>query len=266
MNNSAAIVTGASRGIGKAVAKRFVESGYSVTLVSNEEKEMIEASRKWPQDRLLLLCGDLTDMSFVKEVVDRSLEKWGRLDILVNNAAWRTVESMRHMTLETWEKTLRICLTVPAFLAKWSASVMERNGGGTIVNISSIMSERAAGTSPAYIACKGALLSLTYELAALYGPVGIRVVAVKPGNVKTQMSQDFTDKDGVDISERLISNMENATPLQRSASTDEIAGTVLWLCSPDASFITGTSLTVDGGFTHNFDHYRIKRMQFPNEF
>lgn len=266
MNKPTAIITGASRGVGLAVARRFIENGYSLTLVSNEEQELNEASKDLPQDRVLVMYGDLADTVFAKTVVDRSWEKWRRIDVLVNNAAWRTLETMRRISLETWEKTLRICLTAPAFLAKWSASYMEKQDGGVIINISSIMSERAAGTSPAYIASKGALLSLTYELAALYGPAGIRVVAVSPGNVITRMSGDFTDQKGADISARLIAHMEDATPLQRSASPEEIADAVYWLSGSNASFITGTELIIDGGFTHNFNHYPIKRMQFPNEF
>ncbi|WP_218145570.1 SDR family NAD(P)-dependent oxidoreductase [Cyclobacterium xiamenense] len=116
------------------------------------------------------------------------------------------------------------------------------------------------------MASKGALLSMTYEMAALYGPSGIRVVAVCPGNVHAAMSTDFMDRAGNNISQRLVQDMENQTPLKRSATPQEIANGVFWLCSSEASFVTGTSIQMDGGFSHNFSSYTNKKSQFPNEF
>lgn len=140
------------------------------------------------------------------------------------------------------------------------------NRGGVIIHLSSVMANRAGGTSPAYIAAKGALLSLTYEMAALYGPSGIRVLAVCPGNVTTAMSSDFKDSKGSNISQLLVEEMEDMTPLQRSASPEEIAEGVFWLSSNKASFINGTSLDIDGGFAHNFNSYKSKRNNFQTSF
>jgi NAD(P)-dependent dehydrogenase (short-subunit alcohol dehydrogenase family) len=128
------------------------------------------------------------------------------------------------------------------------------------------MANRAGGNSPAYIAAKGALLSLTYEMAALYGPSGIRVVAVSPGNVSTAMSSNFKNPKGTDVSKILVDEMEGMTPLQRSASPAEIANGVFWLASSQASFVNGTSLDIDGGFTHNFNSYKSKHLHFPHTF
>jgi len=263
-----AIITGASRGIGRALAEKYAREGFNLTLVADAEEELQEtASILDNNESCLILCGNLENDGFLKEIIDRTFQKWGRIDILVNNAAWRTVETLKSMSLDTWEKTLRVCLTAPAFLGKMAAEKMEQNNtGGVIINLSSIMAERAGGTSPAYVASKGALLSLTYEMAALYGPSRIRVLAVCPGNVVTQMSQDYTDERGENISQRLKEEMEGMTPLRRSAAPQEVADAVYWLSSEKAAFMTGTSLVIDGGFSHNFNSYKAKRLQFPGAF
>ena len=174
---------------------------------------------------------------------------------------------MRTINLENWEKTIRICLTAPAFLAKYSAEIMERlNIRGSIINISSIMSVRSAGTSPAYIACKGAIDSLTYELAITYGRKGIRVLGINPGHIDTNMSRDYVDGRGENLSDKMIDYMIGATPLGRGGTPEEVAEAVYWLSSENASYITGTTLTVDGGFTHNLNDYCFKKLQFPEEF
>ena len=262
------IITGASRGIGKAMAKKHAENGDFIALVADQKEELDETAAIIENgNNCLVLHGDLANGDFLQQVVEDTLAKWGKIDVLINNAAWRTLETLRTISLENWEKTLRICLTAPVFLSRSVAENMEKNGSsGVIIHISSIMADRAGGTSPAYVASKGALLSITYEMAALYGPSGIRVIAICPGNVHTNMSQDLTDSEGKNISEALVRDMENLTPLQRSATPEEIANGVYWLSSKEASFVTGTSLVIDGGFTHNFSSYKNKHSQFPKEF
>ena len=215
-----------------------------------------------------LAChGDLADLNYVKDIVDQTIQKWGRVDVLVNNAVWRTIETMRTISLENWEKALRINLTAPAFLAKYVAATMEENRiAGVIINMSSVMSQSASGYGPAYITCKGAIESLTYELAVTYGPKCIRVIAVKPGNIETNLSADYKDNAGNNISEELGNYMQDNTPLQRCGNTGEIANVCYWLSSEEASFVTGTSILVDGGFFHNFNAYKFKNLQFPKEF
>ncbi|MDO6439886.1 SDR family oxidoreductase [Cyclobacterium sp. 1_MG-2023] len=262
------IVTGASRGIGKAITEAFVANGDLVTMVSENKEELLAAATSISKpENVLVLHGDLAIDGFVDEIVEVTFSKWGKIDVLINNAAWRTIETLKTISIQDWEKTIKICLTSPVFLSKLAAKKMESaNNGGVIVHMSSVMANRAGGTSPAYIAAKGALLSLTYEMAALYGSSGIRVVAVCPGNVTTAMSSDFKDQNGSNVSESLVGEMEGMTPLQRSASPEEIANGVFWLASDKASFVNGTSLTIDGGFAHNFNSYKSKKLQFPNEF
>jgi NAD(P)-dependent dehydrogenase (short-subunit alcohol dehydrogenase family) len=266
MNSRVAIITGASRGIGKSIAFKLLDQGYCVTVISEDKDELKEAFTQISEDRVFIQEGDLVDLDFAHRVVKRAFDKWGRIDVLINNAAWRVGETVRTMSIENWEKTIRVCLTTPAFLAKWVAPYMEKQQRGVIVNISSIMADLPGGTGAAYVASKGAILSLTYELATLLGPSGVRVVAVSPGNIKTQLSQDFTNERGENISEILVKDFEIHTPLQRSGHPDEVAAAVAWICSDEAAYITGTNLTIDGGFSRNFNSYHLKKIQFPGQF
>jgi NAD(P)-dependent dehydrogenase (short-subunit alcohol dehydrogenase family) len=263
-----AIVTGASRGIGKAVAEKLAQKGYCLTLVADDIDGLRDVCGSLDKmTEVINKPGTLEDENFLKVVISDTYAQWGRIDVLVNNAAWRTIETLRSLNMENWERTLKICLTAPVFLSKQVGKIMEKlKSGGVIINLSSVMAERAGGTSPAYVAAKAALLAITYEMAVLYGPSQIRALAVSPGNVQTQMSQDYKDKTGMDISKLLSQDMENHTPLGRSAEPEEIANVIAWLCTEEASFITGTNIVVDGGFLRNFNSYSNKKTQFPDEF
>jgi NAD(P)-dependent dehydrogenase (short-subunit alcohol dehydrogenase family) len=263
------IITGAANGIGKATALKFALNGYALALVDIDSKGLgnLKQVPKIAACDHLCILGDLQDPDFSRTIVESTVNKWKRIDVLINNAAWRTIETMRSISLETWEKTLKINLTSPAFLAKHAAAAMEeKNIEGVIINISSVMSHRAGGNSPAYIVCKAGLEGLTYELAVLYGPKGIRVVSINPGNIETNLSNDYKDQKGNNISEKLVDYVKDSTPLKRSGNAEEIANVSYWLSTKEASFITGTSILVDGGFFHNFNGYQMKKLQFPKEF
>jgi NAD(P)-dependent dehydrogenase (short-subunit alcohol dehydrogenase family) len=269
-SNKVAIITGASTGIGRAVAIKYAEQRFNLTLVALEQDELAALGKELEATHgvgCILLAGNLKDKTFIRSIIDHTVSRWGRIDVLVNNAAWRTIETMRTIGFEAWEDTLSICLTAPAFLAKWCAEVMERsNTRGIVINVSSIMSQRAGGNSPAYVAAKGAIESLTYELSVAYGRSGIRVVCVQPGNIDTNMSNNYTDPMGDNISNRLVDHVTDLTPLSRAGKPAEVAEAIFWLSTESASFISGTTLKIDGGFSHNFNAYSIKKQQFPNEF
>ncbi|MEX0611689.1 MAG: SDR family oxidoreductase, partial [Pirellulales bacterium] len=148
----------------------------------------------------------------------------------------------------------------------WAAESMHQRRRGVIVNVSSIMSRQAAGTCPAYVACKGAMDSLTYELAALYGPVGIRVVAVSPGAIDTELSNDFVDDAGQNISAKLRSYSEEMIALGRWGTSDEIARLIAFVASDEASYLTGTTVVADGGWHHQHLPLSLRRLQFKTDF
>lgn len=270
MQNKVAIITGASKGIGRQTALAFAEAGYETVVVATNQSSLLELKeeiKKLYDRECLVCCGDLSDMNFINSIPESAIDRFGRIDVLVNNAAWRTIETMRSIDLATWEKTFRICITAPAFLAKFCAAVMEeRNITGVIINTSSIMSQQAGGNSPAYIACKGALESLTKELAITYGRSGIRVLCLRPGFIDTEMSNDYLSDNGDNISGKMAKELLEKTPLGRPGTPDDIARAMVWLASPNAGFITGCDLTIDGGLSNNFNSYPIKKLQFPNEY
>ncbi|MEO5996863.1 MAG: SDR family oxidoreductase [Chitinophagaceae bacterium] len=268
--NKTAIITGAAKGIGRAAALKFASEHFNITLVDISQQELqqvYEEIKNLYEADLLMCCGDLADWNFLQHITTKTIEKWERIDVLVNNAAWRTLETMRTISIESWERTMRICLTAPAFLAKQSAEVMERLvTGGTILNISSVMSERAGGSGPAYISAKGAIESLTYELAVTYGRSSIRAVCVQPGFIETNLSHDYKDPQGNNISDIMIEHVKESTPLGRGGQPEEISEALYWLTTDAASFITGTTLLIDGGLKHNFNSYPMKKLQFPDQF
>lgn len=255
------IITGAAGGIGSETARMFAEQGYRLVLTDKEEQglnSVADILRERYNADCLLCAGDLEDAAHWGHIVQQAMQHYGRIDVLVNNAAWRTIETLRNMDVATWEKTLRICLTAPAFLSKLAAEKM--TPGSVIVNVSSMMAARPAGTSPAYIAAKGALESLTAELAITYGRSGIRVVGVSPGFIDTDLSRDYTNASA------LITEIIDFIPLSRGGLPRDIAAAIGWLSSEQAAYITGTTLVIDGGFKPNFSRYSIKRTQFPEAF
>jgi len=266
MNDSPVVlITGASRGIGAATARAFAKQGYSCALLANDSHSLrtVAAELQSSGARTMILEGDLTDLDFARDSVRRCHAEWGRLDVLVNNAAWREIVTMRQIELESWEKTLRVCLTAPAFLARWCAEIMEPVGRGVILNVSSIQSRFPSGLSPAYIAAKGGLDSLTYELATLYGPAGIRVLSVNPGAIDTELSRNHGRSETDDA---LRSHVEDMIPLGRFGQPEEVASMLVLLASQGASYLTGTCLDLDGGWHHQCTPYALKRAQLPGQF
>lgn len=269
MEKKVAIITGAAGGIGRKIVEKFIADQYAVVLVDLSEEGMLEANSwlKLDSTDYLVLAGDLTNDDFLQQIVATTLEKWGRIDALINNAMWRRVESIHESTPENWNLTLAIGITAPAFLSKYVARALIANKQAcTIINVSSVMASLTAGYASAYSVCKGAIESLTYELATLYGPRGFRVVAVRPGSVDTSLSNDYSSQENGNVSSNVQNEIDDRTPLKRAADPMEIAAAISWLCSDQASFITGTTLTIDGGLTHNFNPYAIKKLIKPNEF
>jgi len=247
-----AMITGAARGIGRATALEFAARGYNLALLDLLADELLAtaAEAEAAGAEVFVRTCDLFKLDEV-EAAARAVVEWsGRVDVLVNNAAWREVISMREISVESWEKTLRICLTAPAFLSRWVAQAMEPRGRGVIVQVSSIMSERAGGLSPAYVVAKGGLDALTYELATLYGPAGIRVLSVRPGAIDTDLSNDYHDPQDTTSQDELRRWSHDAIPLGRWAQPGEVARVICLLASDDASYMTGTTVTVDGGWSH----------------
>ena len=268
MTRQVAFVTGAARGIGRTIALELADRGYDIALLDVLEKELqlVASEVEERGARSLIHPVDLADVDAAQNAVRATGTEWGRMDTLVNNAAWRELLTLRDVSLESWDRTLRICLTAPAFLARAAAEFMEPQRSGVIVNISSINSYMASALAPAYTAAKAGLNGLTADLSSLLGPCGIRVVCICPGAIDTDLSKDYTDDGGASVTTELRRHGEDMIPLGRWGKAEEIAKTVAWLASNEASYVTGTLLTVDGGWTSNALPQSLRRRMDPRNF
>jgi 3-oxoacyl-[acyl-carrier protein] reductase len=263
-----AFITGGAAGIGREIGCELARRGYSVALLDSNAAGLTDLARELSAGGTVVetFCGDVGDLEFSTAALRSTAEKLGGLDLLVNNAAWRELASMRRISLESWERTLRVCLTAPAFLGRTAAELMEPRGGGVIINISSIRAFQPDGLAAAYSAAKGGLDAVTYDLASLYGRSGIRVLSINPGAIDTALSHDYSDPKGESLTTDLRRASEDDIPLGRWGRAEEIARLVALMASDEASYVTGTTIVADGGWTRNGTPHSLKRRMAPEDF
>ena len=240
-----AIVTGGTRGIGRAVAEGFVCGGAKVVVASRKPEACEEA-----EAHLLRLAaasgGDalgvathMGDLDAAAALVDKTVERFGGIDIIVNNAANALTQPLGAFTAEAWQKSFDVNLRGPVFLVQDALAHLERSEHATIVNVISAGAFLFSANVAMYAAAKAAMMSFTRSMAADFAPRGIRVNALAPGTVDTDMVRANTPE-----AQR---SMANASFMRRAASPDEMVGPVLYLASDASSFMTGQVLLVDGG-------------------
>jgi NAD(P)-dependent dehydrogenase (short-subunit alcohol dehydrogenase family) len=239
-----AVVTGAARGIGRRVALTLAERGYAVAANDLDAPEGTLDELEWIGNGSLSLPGDVSDEDAVREMVGAALEGFGRVDVLVNNAGISMISPAEDTSLPDWRRVLEVNLTGPFLMCREFGEQMLERGSGSIVNVSSVAGLLGVADRAAYNASKHGLVGLTRTLAAEWGGRGVRVNAVCPAWVKTEM--DVEDQAGGGYTDE---DIVGRVPMGRFARPEDVAQAIAFLADPEQSgFVNGHTLSVDGGW------------------
>ena len=241
-----ALVTGGSSGIGRATSLAFAREGARVAIADREPTGAAETARMIEDlgGNATVFELDVTKAAEVASLVERVVQTYGRLDCAFNNAGiGGEVAKTADYPEEEWDRILNVNLKSVWLCMKYEIPVMEKQGGGAIVNTASIYGLAGAAGYIAYNAAKHGVVGITRTAALEYATDGIRINAVCPGYIRTPMTQP-----GIDANPELERKMVSQTPMARLGRPEEIAGAVVWLCSDAASFVTGHTMTPDGGY------------------
>jgi 3-oxoacyl-[acyl-carrier protein] reductase len=241
LQGKVALVTGGSRGIGAGIAQAFLDEGATVAFSGTSSATVAKASAALGSGGAQ--HGFLADLSMPDagtQLVDAVLEHFGRIDVLVNNAGVVSRVGEWELTPGEWDRVHDVNLRATFFVARDCAVAMKRNGGGSILNVSSIAGQHGGiAGSPAYASSKAAVIGLTRSLARRFAPHGIRVNCIAPADIETDMTATWPQE--------LRDRLNSLTPLNRFGAISEVTGAAVFFASDEASFITGQTLSINGG-------------------
>lgn len=239
-----ALITGASRGIGAAIAEKLAESGYHLALCCRRRKEQLQAHADSLHRRFgiqtLCFTGDIGEYDFARTVTDAALDAFGHIDVLVNNAGISYIGLLTDMDIADWERIVSADITSVFQTSRLCIPSMVARKSGRIINISSVWGRVGASCEAAYSACKGAVDAFTRALGKELAPSGIAVNAIACGAIDTDMNKVFSDEE--------LDALTQEIPAGRMGTPEEVAALVLLLCSAPA-YLTGQVITLDGGWT-----------------
>jgi NAD(P)-dependent dehydrogenase (short-subunit alcohol dehydrogenase family) len=243
IDGQAAIVTGGGRGLGRAMAVALAGAGADLVLVARRREDLRETVKLVEAEgrRAFTVPGDVTDPDVAPHAVETAVRELGRLDILVNNAGLYHMQPLEETSLEDWRRVLEVNLIGTYLFCKAAAPVLKERKAGKVVNVASILGRIGVAGASAYCAAKGGTILFTRSLAVEWAPHGIHVNAIAPGLFDTDMSRAVFDDP--DVFEQVISGI----PRGRHGQPDDLAGTIVYLCSSASDHLLGQVLHVDGG-------------------
>lgn len=235
-NPRVAVITGAAHGIGETLVRQFGDEGATVIGVDQDARVLqVTQSVEESGGHAIGRVADLSDASEIESLVQEIDRRFGRLDVVVNNAARQTPGSITELPVSEWDAVHAVCLRAPFLMMKYAIPIMTRLGCGVIINIASIHGLVAYRDHPAYDSAKAGLIALTRQAALDYSGVGIRTVAISPGLVQEDNPENHPKS--------------QMFPVGRTGTPDDIAALVIFLCSARAGFINGSNIVIDGGLT-----------------
>lgn len=244
LKSKVSLITGASRGIGKATALLLARAGSDIAINyieqdsdANEVRELVEELGQ----KAFLYKGDVGKSSVAREFVDRAVAEFGRIDIIVNNAGIWTFSEIGNTDERVWDETLEVNLKGVFNLCNAAVPYLKKNGGGRVINVASTAGQRGEAFHSHYAASKGGILAFTKSLAVELAPYRVLVNAVAPGWVDTELN------DGVFANDAFRQQVVDSIPLRRIATAEDVAGAVLFLASDLAGHITGATININGG-------------------
>lgn len=241
LNDATALVTGASTGIGRAIVHELCKHGTRVSGVARTEETLRESLEEAQQseDQTLAVPGDVRNADVAERAVEKTVEKFDRLDILVNNAGITRDNLLMRMSEDEWEDVMDVNLGGTFHFTKAVTRTMMKQSAGRIVNVGSVVGLRGNPGQSNYVASKAGIAGFTKSIARELGSRNITVNAVAPGYIETDMTEDMSE----DMHEELTSNLS----IERLGEPEDVANTVSFLTKPEASYITGQVIVVDGG-------------------
>ena len=244
LEGKCALVTGCAQGLGKEIALSLAENGCSLILADILQPDQTAKQIQAIGSRCLPIQTDISDETSVKGMIEKVLSEFGRVDILVNNAGITQAgfAPTEDAPVEEWDRVIRVNLRSTFLCSKYVGKQMIGKGGGTIINIASTAGLTGVPRAPAYCASKAGVLLLTKSLALEWAKHNIRVNAIAPHYLETELTK------GIRTSEKVYDGLVRQIPLKRFGKTEEIIGTVLLLSSSASSYITGSVIVIDGGF------------------
>ncbi|WP_407493292.1 SDR family NAD(P)-dependent oxidoreductase [Pseudooceanicola sp. MF1-13] len=235
------IVTGAGSGIGAATAHRFSKDGYNVVLFATTREKLDQVAQDLPQDRTLVIDGDIRDADTVQDLIDRTVDRFGGLDVLVNNAGVAVPGKIGDVDPEGWDKVMAVNVT-GIYTCIRKALPHLKDAKGSIINTSSVSGIGGDWSMFAYNASKGAVSNMTRALALDLAP-DVRINAVAPSMTRTEMTK------GLEKNQKVYDKFMERIPMGRPADPEEVADVIAFLASQDARFVNGTVIPVDGGLS-----------------